>query len=91
MATESGRLTGSSSLRSPEPVPVSAHSGDDPGRIIRAFNSRLNIYRAKRRDADQLGPDCYSRREALTYVIEALEITALEAGLSAHVPHGDDQ
>lgn len=28
-----GGLSGSSSLRSPEPVPVSAHSGDDPGRV----------------------------------------------------------
>lgn len=27
-----GALSGSSSLRSPEPVPVSAHSGDDPAR-----------------------------------------------------------
>jgi hypothetical protein len=29
----SGGISGSSSLRSPEPVPVSAHSGDDPGRV----------------------------------------------------------
>ena len=27
-----GASSGSSSLRSPEPVPVSAHSGDDPAR-----------------------------------------------------------
>lgn len=41
---ESGRLTGSSSLRSPEPVPVSAHSGDDPGRKARdAWNRVLNM------------------------------------------------
>ena len=30
---DKGALSGSSSLRSPEPVPVSAHSGDDPARI----------------------------------------------------------
>jgi hypothetical protein len=39
-----GRLAGSSSLRSPEPVPVSAHSGDDPGRKAReAWNRILNM------------------------------------------------
>jgi hypothetical protein len=33
----SGGISGSSSLRSPEPVPVSAHSGDDPGRAMAEY------------------------------------------------------
>jgi hypothetical protein len=33
-----GGKSGSSSLRSPEPVPVSAHSGNDPGRIAASLS-----------------------------------------------------
>jgi hypothetical protein len=33
-----GGISGSSSLRSPEPVPVSAHSGNDPGREEKPYS-----------------------------------------------------
>lgn len=39
MSKDLGAIPGSSSLRSPEPVPVSAHSGDDPARKSVGYHS----------------------------------------------------
>lgn len=43
MVDNLGGNSGSSSLRSPEPVPVSAHAGDDPGRdeFCARFKARM--------------------------------------------------
>lgn len=51
------------------------------------INARLAIYRDKWGRADPLAEDSYNRHEALRYVVEALELLAIEASLGDLVPH----
>jgi hypothetical protein len=50
--------------------------------IEAAFRNRLLIYRTKQEKADPFGEDMYSRFDALRYVIEAIEVLAIEAGFT---------
>lgn len=52
-------------------------------RITTAFNNRLAIYREKRDRADPFAADGYSHQEVLQYVIDAIELLAVEAGLAS--------
>lgn len=49
--------------------------------IMEAFRKRLAIYREKKAAADPMAEDMYNRHFALLYVIEAIELLAVEAGL----------
>lgn len=56
-------------------------------RIAKAFNARLEIYRDKRRRSPRFAEESYTRYEALAYVIDAIELLAVESGLGDLVQH----
>ena len=57
-----------------------------PEEIAAAFEKRLNVYRMKREAADPFARDVYTRHEAVNYVIEAIELLAIECGIPAIAP-----
>lgn len=70
MSKDLGGLAGSSSLRSPEPVPVSAHSGDDPGRVKcrkpRVGSKRDRLLSVWVSEADMQKIDAAARRNGIS-------------------------
>ncbi|MFC0302766.1 hypothetical protein ACFSTI_25080 [Rhizorhabdus histidinilytica] len=64
---------------------MSEGQADALDRIVKAFEKRLNIYRAKHAAANPLGEDIYNRFDTIQYVIEAIELLAFEAGINGHL------
>jgi hypothetical protein len=61
----------------------------DEQRVADAFNKRLEIYHTKLGKADALAPDDWNRWDAIKYVVEAIELLAIEAGISIATPSQD--
>lgn len=57
--------------------------------VVAALNKRLAIYRQKRAKADPFAEETFNRHEALTYVIEAIELLAMEMGLADAIERGE--
>ncbi len=64
-----------------DPTPKAQREAD----IAKAFAARLEIYRGKQNRSNPFGDDIYSQHEALRYVIEAIELLALEARIDVPV------
>ena len=47
------------------------------GEIVAMLDERISVYEQKRDKADPLADETYNRHEAITYVLEALEIVKL--------------
>jgi hypothetical protein len=58
------------------------------GTMSKALASRLAIYRMKLEQADPFAEESYNKREALNYVVEALELLAVECGLEGAATSG---
>jgi hypothetical protein len=63
----------------------------DEQRVTAAFEKRLEIYRTKLSQANPLAEDDRNRHDALSYVVEAIEILAREAGVPVAVDMTDDE
>ena len=50
------------------------------GEIVAMLDERISVYEQKRDKADPLADETYNRHEAITYVLEALEIVKLGVG-----------
>lgn len=50
------------------------------GEIVAMLDERISVYEQKRDKADPLADETYNRHEAITYVLEALQIVKLGMG-----------